>query len=197
MAQQIKKHPGNPQPMAAVKKQNKWMRPTVITAAIAVIAVIGILAVKGVSATNEPADKTALSPVAANSVALAPAVNGDLVIAISDITSTAKFYPVEIDGTKLEVIAVKAPDGTIRTAFNTCQVCYSSGRGYYKQEGNVLVCQNCGNRFGMDQVEVLSGGCNPVPIFPKNKTIDATNITISGDFLAEAKGIFANWKKDY
>lgn len=197
MAQQTKKHPGNPQPMAAVKKQNKWMRPTVITAAIAVIAVIGILAVKGVSATNEPADKTALSPVAANSVALAPAANGDLVIAISDITSTAKFYPVEIDGTKLEVIAVKAPDGTIRTAFNTCQVCYSSGRGYYKQEGNVLVCQNCGNRFGMDQVEVLSGGCNPVPIFPENKTVDATNITISKDFLTEAKVIFANWKKDY
>lgn len=29
----------------------------------------------------------------------------------------------------------------IRTAFNTCQVCYSSGKGYYVQSGNVLVCQ--------------------------------------------------------
>jgi len=197
MTQQTKKHPGNPQPMVAVKKQNKWMRPTVITAAIAVIAVIGILAVKGSGAKGEAANKAAQAPAAAVSVTVAPAANGDLIIAISDISSTAKFYPVEIDGTKLEVIAVKAPDGTIRTAFNTCQVCYSSGRGYYKQEGNVLVCQNCGNRFGMDQVEVLSGGCNPVPIFPENKTVDATNITISKDFLAEAKGIFANWKKDY
>lgn len=197
MAQQQKKHPGDPQPMAAAKKQNKWMRPTVITAAIAVLAVVGILAVKGSDAKGEAANEAVQAPVTAGSVTLAPAANGNLVIAISDISSTAKFYPVEVDGTKLEVIAVKAPDGTIRTAFNTCQVCYSSGRGYYKQDGNVLVCQNCGNRFGMDQVEVLSGGCNPVPIFPKNKTVDATNITISKDFLAEAKGIFANWKKDY
>ena len=197
MAQQQKKHPGAPQPMAAVKKLTKWMRPTVITAAIAMLAVIGILTAKGAGATNESANKAALAPVLANSATLSPSTDGDLLIAISDISSTAKFYPVEVDGTKLEVIAVKAPDGTIRTAFNTCQVCYSSGRGYYKQEGNVLVCQNCGNRFGMDQVEVLSGGCNPVPIFPENKTVDAANITISGDFLAEAKGILANWKKNY
>ena len=197
MAQQQRQHPGDSQPVAAMKKQNKWMRPSVITATIAMLAVIGILVIKGSGVSGEVANLASPAPAAVNSVIQAPATNGDLMIAISDISSTAKFYPVEVDGTKLEVIAVKAPDGTIRTAFNTCQVCYSSGRGYYKQEGNVLVCQNCGNRFGMDQVEVLSGGCNPVPIFPENKTVDATNITISGDFLAEAKGIFANWKKDY
>ena len=45
----------------------------------------------------------------------------------------------------MEIVAVKALDGSIRTAFNTCQVCYNSGRGYYQQEGNELVCQNCGN----------------------------------------------------
>jgi uncharacterized membrane protein len=92
---------------------------------------------------------------------------------------------------------VEAPDGTIRTAFNTCQVCYDSGRGYYKQDGNVLVCQNCGNRFKMNQVEVQSGGCNPVPIFSENKTVTDETITISGEFLTEAKVIFANWKTEY
>ena len=197
MAQQQRKHSGDSQPVAAMKKQNKWMRPSVITAAIAMLAVIGILVIKGSGASGEVTNLASPAPAAVNSVIQAPATNGDLMIAISDISSTAKFYPVKVDGTKLEVLAVKAPDGTIRTAFNTCQICYSSGRGYYKQEVNVLVCQNCGNRFDMDQVEVLSGGCNPVPIFPENKTVDATNITISGDFLAEAKGIFANWEKDY
>ncbi|MDR1328487.1 MAG: DUF2318 domain-containing protein, partial [Oscillospiraceae bacterium] len=82
----------------------------------------------------------------------------DIVIPIAGISETASFYPAEIDGTRLEVIAVKAPDGTVRTAFNTCQVCYDSGRGYYKQDGDVLVCQNCGNQFPMDRVEVESGG---------------------------------------
>ena len=53
-------------------------------------------------------------------------------IPVKNISSTAQFYPVDVDGTQMEVLAVKAPDGTIRTAFNTCQVCYDSGRGYYK-----------------------------------------------------------------
>jgi uncharacterized membrane protein len=125
-----------------------------------------------------------------------PAIaDADLVIPIAEVSETAAFYPVDIEGTRLEVIAVKAPDGTVRTAFNTCQVCYGSGRGYYKQQGNLLICQNCGNRFRMSQVEVRSGGCNPVPIFPANKTVDEKNITISREFLTRAKGIFANWKR--
>jgi uncharacterized membrane protein len=119
----------------------------------------------------------------------------DLVIPVAEVTENAVFYPVEIEGTRLEVLAVKAPDGTIRTAFNTCQVCYASGRGFYKQQGTVLVCQNCGNRFRMSQVEVRSGGCNPVPIFKGYKTVTGTAITITKDFLAEAKVIFARWKR--
>lgn len=122
---------------------------------------------------------------------------GDLIIPIDEITTTATFYPVEVDGTTLEVLAVKASDGTIRTAFNTCQICYSSGRGFYKQSGDNFICQNCGNIFGTSDVEVTRGGCNPVPIFSENKTVDETNITISNDFLTESKAIFANWKTNY
>lgn len=120
--------------------------------------------------------------------------DSDIIIPTSDISETARFYPAEINGTNLEVMAVKAPDGSIRTAFNTCQVCYSSGRGYYIQEGDVLVCQNCGNRFAMDDVEVTRGGCNPVPITEEYKTVDEETITVSKDYLAEATAIFANWK---
>lgn len=120
--------------------------------------------------------------------------DSDIIIPVGEITETAKFYPAEINGTELEVLAVKAPDGSVRTAFNTCQVCYSSGRGYYVQEGDTLICQNCGNRFAMDDVEVTRGGCNPVPITEDYKTVDAKTITISKDFLSEATVIFENWK---
>lgn len=113
----------------------------------------------------------------------------------SEITAVAKFYPVEIDKVKMEVLAVKASDGTIRTALNTCQICYRSGRGYYKQEGNELVCQNCKSRFKIDQVEKIKGGCNPVPILKANKTEDDSFIIISKDFLAKNKVLFSNWKK--
>ncbi|MCX7614563.1 MAG: DUF2318 domain-containing protein [Clostridiales bacterium] len=120
---------------------------------------------------------------------------GDITIVKNEITETAKFIPYNINGTYMELIAVKAPDGTIRTAFNTCQVCYNSGRGYYKQEGDELVCQNCGNRFKIGQVEKEKNGCNPVPILESDKTSDNTSITISEDFLNANKELFSNWKK--
>ena len=69
------------------------------------------------------------------------------------------------------------------------------GRGYYEQEGDELVCQNCGNRFRFDKVEIIKGGCNPVPIAGEYKTDDGTNITIPQAFLQENKALFGNWSK--
>ena len=95
----------------------------------------------------------------------------------------------------MEIVAVKAPDGSIRKAFNTCQVCYNSGRGYYVQEGNQLVCQNCGNRFDISQIEVIKGGCNPVPILKTDKTENSKTITIPSSFLQKNTSLFGKWKQ--
>jgi uncharacterized membrane protein len=121
--------------------------------------------------------------------------NGDLYIPADEITEPATFYPLDVEGISMEIFAVRAPDGTIRTAFNTCQVCYDSGRGYYKQEGSVFVCQNCGNRFRISDIERVRGGCNPIPITSQYKTADEKGVTITRDFLLKAKAIFANWKR--
>lgn len=121
-------------------------------------------------------------------------VGENLLIPKSEVSEVAKFYPTKAGNTKMEVLAVKASDGSIRTAFNTCQVCYDSGRGYYVQEGDELVCQNCGNRFQIDQVEVIKGGCNPVPIFEKDKTDDGTNLIIPKELIAQNKNLFSRWK---
>ena len=122
------------------------------------------------------------------------ASGGSLTIPISEISETAGFYPVEVDGTQMEVIAVKDSGGTIRTAFNTCQICYDSGKGYYKQEGDKLVCQNCGNSFTMNQVGITSGGCNPWPILEEDRTVSDDEVQISYEFLKSSGDIFANWK---
>jgi len=116
-------------------------------------------------------------------------------ISKNEVISQAKFYPYNLEGTKMEIIAVKAADGTIRTALNTCQVCYDSGRGYYVQEGDYLVCQNCGNRFNIDQIEKIKGGCNPVPILEESKKDMGTYIALSKDFITTQKQYFLNWKK--
>ncbi|MCX7921775.1 MAG: Fe-S-containing protein [Clostridia bacterium] len=115
----------------------------------------------------------------------------------SEITSTAKFYPYTADGTYMEVIAVKAADGSIRTALNTCQVCFDSGKGYYEQVGEFLICQNCRNKFHIDQVEKVKGGCNPVPVMAENKKETEDSIIILKDYMAGQKELFSNWKKQF
>lgn len=123
------------------------------------------------------------------------APSGDLVIPKGEIGAEARFYPYKSGKVTMEVLALKAPDGTIRTALNTCQVCYGSGRGYYTQEGDVLVCNNCGNRFQARQVELIKGGCNPVPVTKEYKSETSETIVISKAFLDEASVLFRNWKK--
>mgnify|MGYP000882016644 FL=1 len=165
----------NPKKKIPAKKQNK----TVFIAIGALTAIVALILI-----------------IKAGFVPEGTAISGEnLIIPKSEVTDTAKFYSYKAGSTSMEVLAVKAPDGTIRTAFNTCQVCYDSGRGYYKQEGDELVCQNCSNRFKLSQVEKIKGGCNPVPILDENKTDDGSNITISKDFLEQSKDLFGNWRR--
>ncbi|MGB4440041.1 MAG: DUF2318 domain-containing protein [Sedimentibacter sp.] len=174
------------------KNSNKTSKKNsnVILGVVAVI-VIGIAAFTFLNSGN---DKKDLAEQTKSTAISATDENANMVINVADVTETANFYAYDELDTYMEVLAVKASDGTVRTAFNTCQVCYSSGRGYYIQEGDVLVCQNCGNRFKMDEVEVARGGCNPVPIFKEMKEVTDTTITIPKELFAEAEGIFANWK---
>ncbi|MCD1655189.1 DUF2318 domain-containing protein [Treponema zuelzerae] len=123
------------------------------------------------------------------------AADWGVVIDKKKVTNVAAFIPYTANGTKMELIAIRASDGTIRTALNTCQVCYNSGRGFYKQEGDVFVCQNCGNRFKADQIEKIKGGCNPVPILSSDKTDLGDTIGISKSYLESVTPYFARWKK--
>lgn len=162
------------------KQQLKTKKAVACVVGIAIVLLAAVLITKGVVGKN---NGTAVSR------------GGDLIIPKSEVTENVKFYPYDADGTKLEILAVKASDGTIRTAFNTCQVCNGSPRAYYKQEGSVLVCQNCGNRFSMDMVEKERGGCNPIPIMEGDKIDDGTNIIITESFILENKKLFtSNWK---
>ena len=88
--------------------------------------------------------------------------NGDdfLSIPLSAITYRAKWYE---DGRGARLFLVKAGDGTVRTAFDDCDVCYRQGRGY-RQEGDYMICNNCGNRYpisGLGTENKTPGGCWP------------------------------------
>jgi len=156
-----------------------WGKALLVSVAVLAIAGISLFAnTSKIAGTTKPTNSTQ-----------------NLKILKSEVTSKAKFYPYQAGNTYMEVIAVKARDGSIRTALNTCQVCYDSGRGYYLQSGNQLVCQNCGNRFAIEDVEVVRGGCNPVPIMKADKTEDGQYINISQEYLNKNKFFFARWKR--
>ena len=180
MAKKTMNPGGKPAAKQPPKKSNL---PLILIAAILVCVAAGTVLFR-----------TGGGPTAPSTDTLEIAAGEFLTIQTSEIEDTATFFPVEVDGTAMEVLAVRASDGTIRTAFNTCQSCYTSGRGYYEQEGSDLVCQNCGFHFTPDQVEIQSGGCNPWPIFDTDKTVTADTIQIPYEFLKESSAIFANWK---
>jgi len=123
-----------------------------------------------------------------------PTTDADLQIQIADLTENALFYPITLDGVYMEIIAVNI-EGTVRTSLNTCQACYSSGKGYFVQEGTVLVCQNCKRRFRLTSLGIAADGCNPVPIAPENRTDTDTTVTISKGHIAQYKDMFLNWKQ--
>ena len=63
----------------------------------------------------------------------------------------------------IKYFVLKSSDGVIRAAFDACDVCWPAGKGYY-QDGDVMVCRNCGRRFASVLVNEVKGGCNPAPL---------------------------------
>jgi uncharacterized membrane protein len=75
----------------------------------------------------------------------------------------ALFLSMESDGRQLYYFALKSRDGAYRAALDACDVCYRTNRGY-RQEGDQMVCNNCGQKFSCDKIGEVKGGCNPHPI---------------------------------
>ncbi|MDR2390667.1 MAG: DUF2318 domain-containing protein [Planctomycetota bacterium] len=127
----------------------------------------------------------AIFPAAGGEAAV---VDGDLVIARKDLSNIARFYPVVIEGYTMEIIAVTAPDRTIRVVFNACQACGPAG---YRQSGDSVICKACGNAFKLSVLERRRGGCNPIPVGEKNRRDDGANIVVAREFLKRAKDYFS------
>ena len=73
----------------------------------------------------------------------------------------AHFYKFEDNGKEITFLAVKAADGSYKTAFDACDSCYRSKKGY-EQQGDKLNCKNCNQKFAINRLGPnATGGCNP------------------------------------
>ena len=84
----------------------------------------------------------------------------------------------------IRFFVIKSSDGVIRAAFDACEVCYRAQKGYV-QQGNNMICINCGRKFRSDKVNEVTGGCNPSAL---KRTLRDNKVFITQqDVLAGAK----------
>ncbi len=104
-------------------------------------------------------------------------VDGFLMIPVGDIDDgEAHYFKVKADdGVMVSFFTLKSRDGVIRAAIDACDVCYKAGKGYI-QDGDFMVCSNCGQRFTSNRINLVKGGCNPAPL---NRSVEGENLVIS------------------
>ena len=118
------------------------------------------------------------------------AVSDSISIPLAGVSSQAKWFEYDAGGTTIRFFAVKGSDGSVKTAFDACDVCYYSKKGY-RQQGGDMVCNNCGNKYPIDGLGVENrnpGGCWP-SYLPSR--VVGENVEILKSDIEAGKAMFA------
>lgn len=143
---------------AVLQTEKKSQSPLRTLAVIAVVVVAGLaFYLFQTGFDNKPQARTSsIQPeVTATEVSFP-------VQAFSDGQAKYFQYPAG-NGITVRFFILRSSDGVVRAAYDACDVCWREGKGYY-QEGDFMVCRNCGQRFASVKVNVIKGGCNPAPL---------------------------------
>lgn len=98
----------------------------------------------------------------------------------------AHYFEAEAGGTAVRFFALKSADGVYRAAFDACDVCYEAKKGY-SQDGEFMVCNNCGQRFHSSRINEIKGGCNPAPL---NREVEQGQLHIALADIAQGATYF-------
>ena len=161
---------------------------------------LGIWVANGALSGPVPSDKPSESieaasllpaPVAATSghdpYPMVVPANGQVRLPVSLFDDGDAHHFTYLNGdSPIEFFVLRSADGTLRAAYNACDVCFQSKRGYLK-EGDMMVCMNCGRRFPSDQINVVEGGCNPAPL---QRTIDGDVLVLKEADILQGASFF-------
>jgi len=88
--------------------------------------------------------------------------NGTVSLPVAKLADgKARFYKFVDGGKEISFFVVKAKDGSYKAAFDACDACYKSKKGY-EQQGDKMNCKNCNQKFAIGRLGPnASGGCNP------------------------------------
>ncbi len=182
-------------------------KPPVIPIAIILCAVLIAGGIISYAMKNGTASRQAVSTAGTSSgvaVSEAPAAetqaaSEDVLQAaateVSDVVSypetmfmdgVAKYFKHEHGDMTIKYFVMKSVDGVIRAAFDACDVCWPAGKGYV-QDGDYMVCRNCGRRFDSTSINEIKGGCNPAPL---ERTMKDGAVFIKLEKILEGQGYF-------
>ena len=150
----------------------------VVLAAIGIVAITAV-AVSYVLKSGGEATATANAPAATSSTYVS------FPVSLFDDGKARHFEHADGNMT-IRYFVLKSSDGIIRAAFDACDVCWPAGKGYY-QEGDKMVCRNCGRRFASVLVNEVKGGCNPAPL---NRNLENGNLIIQVKDILDGRQYF-------
>jgi len=99
---------------------------------------------------------------------------------------TARHFEYADGEHTIRYFILKSSDGILRAAFDACDVCWPAGKGYY-QDGDNMVCRNCGRRFASVLVNEVKGGCNPAPL---KRHLDKDKLVIQIEDIQQGRRYF-------
>jgi uncharacterized membrane protein len=155
-------------------KRRTGLHIALAVAALAVVAIVAVVVINGRGGAETATATTA------------PA-GGDVTIPVAEVSDgKAHFYTYNVNGTTVKYFVLASKDGKIRAALDACEVCYPQKKGY-QQQGDAMQCNNCGKVFPSDQINVVTGGCNPIPL---KRSISGDNLTITTGSLQAGQTYF-------
>lgn len=166
-------------------KKNKLVYAGIIAVLIVIIAVLVIPGKKDADRTENTNTEVQKKTSAVNSNSrykLVKGHNGVVKFPVSSFDDTVQYF--EYEGIRFFIL--KSNDGTIRAAFDACDVCYGAGRGY-DQVQDYMQCNNCGQAFPEDKINVVLGGCNPSPL---TREIIGKNLVIKTEDILKGQRFF-------
>ncbi|MEW6410078.1 MAG: Fe-S-containing protein [Nitrospirota bacterium] len=91
--------------------------------------------------------------------------NGIIKIDLKDIRKGAiHFYTFNSPkGKRIDFFVAKDSNGNINSAFDACAICYRKRLGYRKED-EYIVCNACGNKYEIADLDKGLGSCLPIPL---------------------------------
>jgi high-affinity iron transporter len=130
------------------KKQRRWSFAAATLCALVVIALAAEFAYARVTNAQSPST-------------LLHAQNGDVSIPLSALRDTRMhFYTADVNNTAIRFFIIHENGGAYIVALDACKICGWAG---YRQQGQNVVCRNCGATIYIPSIG-QKGGCNPIPV---------------------------------